>query len=367
MRNDNASFSNTNGSTSKPVDDVSAGNRTEQSSTTNNNTAEGGSQQWANPFLRLVPKIETSRQEIEKEPGNEYNEEDARQTAENAQVGGIFSRFGRNRGGGNHDNDADKMNNVNGTEKLHSSNNDNNQNNTQQAGGGIFSFFQAAKAEMEEKAKRKAEEEAKAQAEKAAALKAEAKAKAMQEAMKDSGWSDDLVDDDDSDSCSKNGGESSLVSLTASEISEINRVHIDLKEKGLPSELTLHDEKNRHDDHDSHSCVSWGEESYIRDLMGQQAHREESIREEALEEAAKLYLVATEEKGLPESEELFQLILAEAKKEIIEREEDKALMQDGILEQKKHVVQQIIEKQKERENNGGLRQKLANFLPLRWR
>jgi hypothetical protein len=387
-------------STPKLEEDES-GNRTEQSSLqtttkaedSNYQTEEGQQQQWKTPFLRLsqavrspiLPKADASLRDSlpgdETEKSDKDPEEETRQKAEEeamqkAQGGGIFSRFRLKASGG----DAEKGARIRVEEVLSSSDQKNNKKETSQ-GGGIISFFQEKsrlKAEEEARVARlKAEEEAIVKAEKEAELKAEeeARMKVMEEAMKNTGFEinfatdklvedEHLVNDDDSNSSSNNSGDSlSNFSMTKSEISEMKRIHFDLEEKGLPPVFTV--QQGEHHDHQSHtSCISLGEESYVQDLLNQKEQREGDIREQALEEALELYLVAIE-KNFPESEEMFQMIFQEVLKESTEKGKEKAMMQDEILERKKHLVQKVLNrKQRHETEGGGLKKKLSNLLGM---
>ena len=83
------------------------------------------------------------------------------------------------------------------------------------------------------------------------------------------------------------------------------------------------------------------------DLQNQKEKRDEVIQEEALEEALELYDVAIHQKNLPPDEELFGMIFKEVLVEVMERGQEKALMQDKILQRELSTREDKERKRKE--------------------
>ena len=135
-------------------------------------------------------------------------------------------------------------------------------------------------------------------------------------------------------------------SLTESEIAEVKQIRKELKGQGLPYMFTIPTGKDCENSLHS-SFLSLGDRSYIRDLQNQKEKRDEVIQEEALEEALELYDVAIHQKNLPPDEELFGMIFKEVLVEVMERGQEKALMQDKILQRELSTREDKERKRKE--------------------
>ena len=118
---------------------------------------------------------------------------------------------------------------------------------------------------------------------------------------------------------------------------QVKSLDAHLQEQGLPTILNVGDNR-------SLDTLSMGEESYVQDLIHQQATRNQKVKEESLEDALGLYKKALEKFNLPDNESLFIEIFNQVLKENTAKWEEKFQEQDDLLLE---MLEEREEKEKE--------------------
>ncbi len=114
-----------------------------------------------------------------------------------------------------------------------------------------------------------------------------------------------------------------------------------LEEQGMP--LAISFEPISDDDDSNISIVSFGDETYINDILMQMESRESDRKEECLEDAYTLYKRTIKKKKLPESEELLLKIFAQ----VLERKNTQMHDEDIRFKERVERAEQLRESRKQ--------------------